>query len=790
MLLASISSATVFEDQGWPPEDTDSPYGMMVEMEDGTRLATLVFLEVPYNDSLTGPTLLTRSPYNVSGSWMTNGAASLMSSYDVTVVAQDMRGRSASEGLDTAFGDDWQDGRDTLEWLGSEEAWWSNGKVGTYGKSASAITQYSMAGEGVDGLHAQVISLGTPEQYDHFFFPGGQFRYNTVRFWATRQGSETLDFITDIMMQHPSKDDWWGNRSLVMGDRYPNVNASGVHSGGWDDIFSAGTLEGFMGYNGLGDVGAQGHQILVMRGIGHSGLAGEITWPEAAVMPALVISTQNGSSNGIGDFLWKADLFDEFGPRGSPGYEDAWSRVPRVHYYVYSDPELASDDETFTNWRTSDTWPVAHTDDRWHLAAGVDQWNGVLDRQLPSSPGSITYTYDPEDPCPTNGGANLISYSAQTGRYIGMGSTDQRGLGSSKAPGITDRSDVVSFIAGSFDEPYEFVGTPVAHISVQSTAPDTDLVVKLVDVFPDGREMLVSDGILRTARMRGFDTTTWMEAGETYEMDVELRPTAWRFQPGHSMKVIVTSSNYPAYQRNPNLREEVIPYTITEWQTADNTILLSKDEPSFITLPVTLNADPVPTVRLNHPTEATSTGMVDITWSTFGTLEETTLIINGVVRSVNSDGYYLLETPIAGTNVIEIRVMDTSGKVANDTLSFTYPLLPSIEILSPLNGSRVSTDKVVLSWSAPTSIIRTEIILNDASFVTLTNDSRRELNITDLSEGENTIRIVGTDLWNRDSEDTVVVDYAPEDEEFSVPSVSFIAGMAVVVGMCAGRRRK
>ncbi|MFX0099219.1 MAG: CocE/NonD family hydrolase, partial [Candidatus Hodarchaeota archaeon] len=587
--IFSISkvSATDPNAEGWPIADLIPPYAKFLQMRDDVKLATLAYENGIFDIGERGPTLLIRSPYDISGSASDLVAFNFLSRFpSLFVVTQDMRGRYNSEGVDTVFGDDWQDGYDTLQWIKSNtthdsrytDVWWNNGKIGSWGASALCINQYTYAGEGDTNLVMQYLSVGSPEQYDHIFFQGGQFRYNMIMSWTDAQGAQTHQYAQNTINAHPLKDSWWSKRSLEMNDRYARVHASGVHFGGWDDPFSQGTVDGFVGYNYNGAPDAQGHQILIMGGIGHGAPVGEIAWPDATAVPV-------GDTE---DFLINAELMEIYGARGSAGYESAWAARDKVFYYVYSDPAYYGVDPLACSWRTTNDWPVPSTPERWYLHKGADQWSGELKLTLPTTSENQTYVYDPNDPCPTNGGNNLFDTSFVDASPIGWGSTDQRGLGSSGAPGITDRFDVISFSSDNLTSAYEFTGNVKANLYVQSLTPDTDFVAKLIDVFPDGREMLVTDGIVRACRMNGFNTTTWMTPGTTYNLTVDLWSKVWRFQPGHKIKLLVTSSNYPRFQRNPNRAQEIIPIDFgSNYDPTINMIMMSPSYPSNVELPIT-----------------------------------------------------------------------------------------------------------------------------------------------------------------------------------------------------------
>ncbi|GAB4315203.1 MAG: hypothetical protein Kow0069_16940 [Promethearchaeota archaeon] len=783
-LDAGLVSATDPDAEGWPFDDLIPPYSKYLKTDDGVDLATLVYENGAFDINERAPTLLIRSPYDISGQASDLTAWHYATTYPFFVVTQDMRGRYHSGGVDTLFGTDWHDGWKTIWYLKNDpNFWWWNGKIGSWGSSALCINQYTYAGENVPELRAQYLGVGSPEQYDHVFFQGGAFRYNMIMQWSDNQGYASHQYAINEIATHPKKDSWWAKRSLEMGNRFANVHASGVHFGGWDDPFSAGTVRGFVGYNYEGASDARGHQVLVMGGIGHGFVVGEIAWPNAAASPA--DGMVPFGSSGLEDFLYKADLLDQYGPRGSPGYEAAWSSFPHVFYYVYGDPATTGSDPKACSWRIADDWPVPAVEERWYLHPGVDQWSGAL---LPSPPGSastLSYVYDPNDYCPTNGGNNLFDASFDPGFQskfgtdkIGQGSTDQRGLGSSGAPGVAsvNRSDVLEFWSPVLSAPYEFTGDVNATLYIQSSAPDTDFVAKLIDVFPDGREMLVTDGIIRACRMNGFDTTTWMEPGNTYQLNVDLWPKAWRFGAGHRIKLLVTSSNYPRFQRNPNLANEVIPATITNYQVAVNTLVMAPGYPSHLTLPVTDGARaPLPDVNLTSPYDGAQLNddPVHVAWTISEWVNHTDVYVNDVWRAgVDNDTAQQVDLPASyfdanQWNEIKIVGADWWGQTATDAANVYFsdpPPKPSLNVTTPANFTTTRVARVEVAWNASQFVTRVDVRVNGTLQGTLYNGSTSpfdRFNASLSDAGWNNVSVEGWDPWGQVASDSLLLFFDP-----------------------------
>lgn len=514
------------------PSYTKETY--MVPMRDEIKLATDVYL--PDEIDSTSGSILIRTPYNKNdmnmGDWADSG-------WPTSV--QDMRGRYASEGIDTVFRNAHTDGPDTLKWIAQQD--WSNGKVCTFGGSALGINQYYMAGADPANLACQYIQVATPNLYKHAMFQGGQFRSAMVEGWLQGQGSL---FVLPELLEHENYTlDYWTNVSLE--DNWQDVNVPAIHIGGWYDCFAQGTVEGFMGYQYLGGRGARGFSKLIMGPWVHgaSRISGELIYPENA-MPDFPFEL-------FVDMIYK---FCEDEDYDGPVDFDSW---PAVSYYTMSDPTII--DSPANEWRFADSWPITDEYVEWFLHE-----DGELCKELPVDYDPLSYSYDPDDPVPTVGGQNL---NLPSGPY------DQSE--------VENRDDVLVFTSEALHEPYEATGPISARLYISSNCPDTDFTVKLSDVYPDGRSMLITDGILRARNREGFDHWEFMQEGEVYEILVDLWSTSYVWNTGHKIRVAISSSNYPRFLNNPNTDDAV--YSNTETVIAENTIYLDNEHPSCLLLP-------------------------------------------------------------------------------------------------------------------------------------------------------------------------------------------------------------
>ena len=256
------------------------PTTSQVEMRDGVRLATDVYL--PEGDG-PFPTLLYRTPYSKRGDQYN---ADGLNAAGIAVVGQDTRGRFESEGVDRVFTTDGdgelKDGYDTMAWIVDQP--WSDGLIGTAGESALGITQYMAASAEPPGLVVMNPEFATPNLFSHVFMQGGVRRYALTHNWLEEQGSLHFE---DELAAHPTLDGFWD--SAETRDQYSAVHAPGYHVGGWFDIFSQGTVDGFTGYQHEGGDGAAGNQKLVMGPWTHlapwATTQGELVFPQSATAP-------------------------------------------------------------------------------------------------------------------------------------------------------------------------------------------------------------------------------------------------------------------------------------------------------------------------------------------------------------------------------------------------------------------------------------------------------------------------------------------------------------------------
>ncbi len=514
-----------------------------LEMRDGESLYTLVCTpDTTWVKDYPWPVIIERTPYGADdlSSLYTIMIATLCDVQRYAVVFQDLRGRNNSSGADSLFREDgWgslQDGYDTMDWLVNQ--WWCNGKVGMYGESANAIVQYLAAGAMAPGLTALVPKIAAWNQYN-FIYPGGEYRqYDVTKWVADYANPEMLPIVRENYL---SNADVW---NMNPHDRIDSITVPMIHIGGWMDCFAPSQIEAFYDLQYSGGDGALGNQKLIIGPWAHTTLGtntcGEITFPDNAAIDIFndyELPWYNywikGENNGIMDTS-NIRLY-LVGPTDTTGY---WN-----------------------NWLAFDEWPFDVSDT---LVLYLS--NDSLLRN-PSNTDSLSYLYDPKNPVPTIGGQNL---------FLDEGYYDQ--------DSVWTRDDVLTFVSVEISEPYDIFGRVHVKLYAKSNCKDTDFTAKLVDMYPDGKKMLIADGIIMARHRLGFDREDFLDSTTVYEFDIDLGYIAYTIVPSHRLGLAISSSNYPRFAVNPNTDYPVnqSPDTLV----ATNTVFMGELYPSQIILPL------------------------------------------------------------------------------------------------------------------------------------------------------------------------------------------------------------
>ncbi len=547
---------------------------MPVPLRDGTVLVADVYSPVPVQRC---PAILLRTPYgkrnfmNLGPTAAFDVLATVRAGY--SVVIQDARGCVGSEGRTRLFGQEADDGEDTVAWVASQP--WCNGDVGTSGPSYLGVTVLQAALRSPPALRAFAAAVTPSEYYESWTHQGGAFQLGFVLRWALDTAYITIASrperaderpaleaaIADVArlywtlplrdlaglapalaelgewLEHPERDDYW--RATAVNERFDGIRVPGLHIAGWFDIFLKGSLENFTALQA-----ARGDQRLIVVPWGHQApneFIGDV-WFGRAANPGVVGLDRE-----------QIAFFDEQ-LKGGPV-----ARRPPVRIFVMG----------ANRWRDEQEWPLARAvPTRFYLRDG-----GGLTAAEPDNDSAAEYDYDPRDPVPTVGGNTLV-----LGNGFFQGPRDRRA--------VEARPDVLVYTSDPFEDDLEVTGPVLATLHVSTTAPDSDFTVALVDVHPDGRAIGLADGILRLRYRAGFAEAQLAEQGRVYRIEVDLVATSNVFLAGHRIRVEVSSSNFPRFDRNPNHGGVIADATETDFRVARQRIFHEPGRPSYLTLPV------------------------------------------------------------------------------------------------------------------------------------------------------------------------------------------------------------
>jgi predicted acyl esterase len=501
----------------------------MVTMRDGVKLATTAYL--PPGDG-PFPVILTRTPYGKDTMYGPRAHKQFLDNGYARVV-QDVRGKFKSEGKYGAWTNDIEDGYDTIEWIAKQP--WSNGKVGMYGPSAMGITQNLAALANPPHLVAAFVQVAPSSTFRYSSYPGGLFLKNLNEEWLRQQGVPPADVPRPIIREYDEE-----ARSHDLRAQAAHVNIPMYNVGGWYDIFLQGSIDSFLALQTGGGPKARGNQKLMMGGFGHRAFAGDIKFPAEA-----------GNLNGGDPIRW----FDYW----IKGVDNGIMKEPAVRYYVMGDTlDKAAPGNV---WRTAASWPPQSTATSYYLTS-----SHTLAAAKPAGKEKLSYVYDPKDPTPTVGGNNLM---------MDAGPMDQRKL--------SGRADVLKFQTEALKAPLEITGPVIADLAVSTDAEDTDFIVKLVDVYPNGYEALVLDEGSRLRYWVEKKGPARAQKNKVYDVKVDLWSTALVFNTGHKIEVLVQSANAPRFEPHSNTWEPVKSYD--QAVKATNTVVF--DGRSRLILPVT-----------------------------------------------------------------------------------------------------------------------------------------------------------------------------------------------------------
>lgn len=528
-------------------ESSVNEHEVFMTTRDGVRLAANVYTP---DGAGPWPVILTRTPYLKDGAMFDAASAQRYTDDGYAYVVQDVRGRGHSDGTYTPYVNDRLDGYDTVQWLAQQP--WSNGKVGMTGASAMGYAAVLAASTNPPALKAAFVAVTPHSRFHEYSYPGGVLRRADKVGWLEQQ------HVPVDLAQLRAGAIWTdARRAADFASHIDEVHIPIYHVGGWYDIFSVGTVRNFMYLQHHGAEGARGNQILMMGPFGHGKLAGDLVYPD-----------DSGLAGGFQEELrWFAYWLK--------GLDNGIMDEPPVRYYMMAHA-MRGNASQMNGYYIRPDWPPVHADTRFYLRY-IENEDKIVTLALLTEPErkkkrSVSYRFDPTNPVPTVGGANLM---------LPLGPMDQRRIGL--------RGDYLRFQTPALLEPVTIAGPVSVELWVATDGPDTDFMAKLVDVYPDGYEAIVLDEPIR-ARFRDgqrAEDVKMMPPGKEVKLTIDLFQTAITFQRAHHIALHITSSNSPRFDVNYNndapLGEPGEP------RVATNTIYMDRRRPSALILPLVLN---------------------------------------------------------------------------------------------------------------------------------------------------------------------------------------------------------
>ena len=640
-LLAAATIIPAQQRPGLPPDQVERRWSLenelqsiavverkiMMPMRDGVRLATDIYR--PKTAEGTVPIVFVKTPYNFNYWDVRNGVPADMTAALTAVrrgyayVVQNERGHFFSEGNYDILGPPITDGYDAMDWLSKQP--WSNGKIGATGCSSTAEYQPAALGStahpafaamNVQGFGAGVGRVGPYHEQGNWYRGGAvQMLFiawlfgeqNQVRpIFPPNTSREDLLHASkffDLAMQG-ARPDWskalWhlpvqdimkaaGGPKGIFADAMPvatggrmiqrTPNDPAWYKGGlwhdnmkldvpglwfmsWYDVSVGPNLEMFNHVRKTASPAVAEQQWVIIAPVAHCGFT-------RATENTIVGERSMGDARlDYQEIVY--GFFDKFLKGGQNTRVD---RLPRVTYYTMG----------LNKWQTSDVWPPEGARQMTFYLSSAGKANtlngdGTLANAPPPTDTPDAFTYDPMKPVTSYGG-NVCC----TGTAIQAGSFDQRKMEA--------RDDILVYTSEPFKEGTELSGPIVPTLYVSSDAKDTDFTVKVLDVYPDGRAYNLDESIQRMRYRDGYDKpVAWMEKGKVYKVTLQPLNTSNYFAPGHRLRIEVSSSNFPRFDRNLNTGGN--NYDEVKGVVARNAVHHSKQYPSQITVTVVRRATP------------------------------------------------------------------------------------------------------------------------------------------------------------------------------------------------------
>ena len=518
---------------------------LMIPMRDGTKLSA--YLYFPPGDG-PWPVLYEQRYADLKGAATRQGNARLAKAGYV-VCAENFRGAGLSEGTWVGYRalgwGELQDGYDTVEWLAKQK--WSTGKIGTFGSSQAGFAQNFLAVTKPPHLVAQYMIDTGLSLYQEGYRIGGTTRPERFKGMGAvcREPAHNLLQLAD-WFQHPTFDDYWKQEDCSR--HFDKMDVPCFTIGSWFDFMNIGSIESYRGRQHRAGPNSRGKQQLLIGPWLHGGYLGkntnkvsELTFPENAKFDA--------ESHLIRWF--------DFWLKGKDNLVD---RDPTIRYYAMG--AVGEENAPGNIWRETNDWPISSTPTSYFLRDG-----GKLNTSLPTdADASVSFLADPLKP------ANI---------------PNNKGFpGAADARKFEEQAEVRTFTTEPLTAPVEWTGIVKTELFVTSTAKDTDFIVRVCDVYPDGRSILLVDYIRRGRYRDGFEQEVFFTPDKVEKVAFEVGWISQIFAKGHCIRVTVASTGAPFFEPNPNTGEPLGLDFPANSVVAKNTVQINKQHASRVIAPL------------------------------------------------------------------------------------------------------------------------------------------------------------------------------------------------------------
>jgi len=505
----------------------------IVPMRDGEKLAGDLYTLNPAEPK---PVVLIQTPYDKSKYWTQFEQRIPFSLENYNVFITDWRGRFASSGAKKTKSNNATDGYDVVEWIAKQV--WSNGKIGTYGGSALGDVQFKTASLKPPHLVCAVPMVKDYRvDYNTYYF-GGEYRKEQI------ESLEFLQFLkTEDILSQPVKNQYW-KKVENLTDLAPTFSIPMLLITGWFDHYPDKVIRAFCDIQEKSNPQVRSKHKFIIGPWEHGALGevkqGSLSFPEAESFDDK-----------------EAVRFMDYHLRG---IQNNWDKTPSVRYYQMGEEK----------WFQAESWKQIPREEV-SLYLLPDQKLGYSPLVCSGFPDS--YLYNPSDPTPSFGGKRF----SPSNPFLISGPQDQREK-------VESRPDVLVYTSDPLPNDLPINGLIRAEIFISSNQLDTDISVRFCDVDPEGRSILMAEGIQRARFRNSLEKEELLVPEQIYKINIELQNLALTVLKGNRIRVIVSSASYPIFERNPNNGGEL--YKDNRLLIALNSIYHDFSYPSRIILPI------------------------------------------------------------------------------------------------------------------------------------------------------------------------------------------------------------